>query len=76
MYVYINLTPKYHSDTLHGMNLKKIRNKIGISQTEFAEKLDLSRPTIARYEGGTTEPPPSLPYHIMYVFKLSLNEVR
>lgn len=36
--------------------LKNLRKAIGLSQTEFGDKLGLARNTIANYEGGTREP--------------------
>ena len=36
-----------------GERLKKLRNELGYTQSEFAEKLGLSRNSIACYEGGT-----------------------
>ncbi len=41
-----------------GVNLriKELRNAVGLTQTEFAEKLGLSRNAIASYEGGIRTP--------------------
>lgn len=38
------------------MNLKKLRDEIGISQEEFAKKMGLKQKTYCNYENGTTEP--------------------
>lgn len=37
---------------LFGKKLKKLKQSQGLSTTEFAEKLDVSRPTIYNYFGG------------------------
>lgn len=39
-----------------GRNLKKLRTERGLTQTELAAVLDISRPSIAHYERGTREP--------------------
>jgi len=38
------------------MNLKNLRDEIGISQEEFAKKMGLKQKTYCNYENGTTEP--------------------
>ncbi len=38
------------------MNLKEIRKKLGISQTELAKIVNTSQKTISNYESGLTEP--------------------
>jgi DNA-binding XRE family transcriptional regulator len=48
-----------HGQTLKGSNrrLRQIRNKLGLSQSEFAENLSVSKNTVARWERGDLEPP-------------------
>lgn len=38
------------------LRIKELRNAVGLTQTEFAEKLGLSRNAIASYEGGIRTP--------------------
>lgn len=38
------------------MNIKEIRKKYGLSQTELAKIANTSQKTISNYESGTTEP--------------------
>jgi predicted transcriptional regulator len=45
----------YHGDTIGRMDkdqLRRKRKKLGLTQEELAKRLDMSRPSIARYEGG------------------------
>ncbi len=37
--------------------IEKLRNKLGLSQTEFAKKLDVSAMAVSRWERGINEPP-------------------
>ena len=39
-----------------GMNLKYIRKKEGLSQEELAEKIEVSRQSVAKWESGETLP--------------------
>lgn len=39
-----------------GIRLKELRNTLGLTQTEFADKLCLSRNAVASYEGETRTP--------------------
>ena len=40
-----------------GENIKKYRNKLGISQDQFSKKADLAFHTIAKIEAGSTPNP-------------------
>jgi transcriptional regulator with XRE-family HTH domain len=57
------------------MNLLEARKTTGLSQTDFAEKLSISRPTIARYELATSTPPPSLKYQVSKMFNIDIKEL-
>lgn len=39
-----------------GENIKKTRNKIGITQEELAEKINVTRQAVSNWENGKTEP--------------------
>ena len=39
-----------------GMNLKYFRKKEGLSQEELAEKIEVSRQSVAKWESGETTP--------------------
>ena len=40
------------------INIKKIRNQIGITQTEFAKALGVSRQSVNNWERGNFKPTP------------------
>lgn len=62
-----------------GVNLKsnitKLREKIGITQQQLADKVEVSRQTIVSLEGGKYNPSILLAYKISKVFGLSIEEV-
>ena len=39
-----------------GENIKKTRNKIGITQEELAEKINVTRQAVSNWENGKTQP--------------------
>ena len=39
-----------------GENIKKTRNKLGITQEELAEKINVTRQAVSNWENGKTEP--------------------
>lgn len=54
------------------MNLKLIREELGISQKELAEKLNVSHTNIYNYEVGRTEPSLSMLKQIAEVLGVSV----
>lgn len=58
-----------------GSFLKELRKEIGITQEEFAEKLDVSSRTISRWETGTNMPDISLLVNIAEIFNVSISEI-
>nr|DAF83074.1 MAG TPA: Repressor protein CI [Caudoviricetes sp.] len=44
------------SDAIIAARLRELRDKTGASQDEVAEKCEISRVTLARYENGTRTP--------------------
>jgi len=57
------------------VNLKKIRRKKGISQTEFAKIFGLTRAAVGAYEEGRAEPKLDKLLEIARYFGLSLDEL-
>ena len=58
-----------------GSFLKELRKEMGITQEEFAEKLDVSSRTISRWETGTNMPDISLLVNIAEIFNVSISEI-
>ena len=58
-----------------GSFLKELRKEMGITQEEFAEKLDVSSRTISRWETGTNMPDISLLVNIAEIFNVSIPEI-
>ncbi|MEG0153610.1 MAG: helix-turn-helix transcriptional regulator [Cellulosilyticaceae bacterium] len=56
-------------------NITKLREKIGITQQQLADKVEVSRQTIVSLEGGKYNPSILLAYKISKVFGLSIEEV-
>lgn len=44
------------ADMIIAARLRELRDKAGVSQDEVAEKCEISRVTLARYENGTRTP--------------------
>ena len=55
-----------------GSFLKELRKEMGITQEEFAEKLDVSSRTISRWETGANMPDISLLVNIAEIFNVSI----
>jgi phage repressor protein C with HTH and peptisase S24 domain len=53
-----------------GKRLKELRERIGLSQTELANKLGKARQTIQNYESGATDIPTSAIYMLVQEYKL------
>ena len=58
-----------------GSFLKELRKEMGITQEEFAEKLDVSSRTISRWETGANMPDISLLVNIAEFFNVSIPEI-
>ena len=58
-----------------GSFLKELRKEMGITQEEFAEKLDVSSRTISRWETGANMPDISLLVNIAEIFNVSIPEI-
>ena len=58
-----------------GRFLKELRKEMGITQEEFAEKLDVSSRTISRWETGANMPDISLLVNIAEIFNVSIPEI-
>ncbi len=56
-------------------NIKKLRNKLKISQKNLAESLNVSRQTINAIETGKFDPSLTLTSKITRFFKKSLEEI-
>jgi len=56
-----------------GRNIKKIRAIKKMSQSEFAQKFDLARPSIGAYEEGRTEPRIETIIQIAKYFEISID---
>lgn len=55
------------------MDIKKIRCKAGLTQTEFAEKIGVNYHTVMKWEKGKTTPSPMAQKAIEMVFKVKLD---
>jgi transcriptional regulator with XRE-family HTH domain len=60
---------------MRGKVLKYIRNSLGLSQSELAEKLGVSLPTIYRYEAGTQKPQPKNARHLEQLLGFTQEDV-
>ena len=58
-----------------GSFLKELRKEMGITQEEFAEKLDVSSRTISHWETGANMPDISLLVNIAEIFNVSIPEI-
>lgn len=56
--------------SLYRIKIKELRLRLGLSQTEFAHKIGVSRSYIAQIEGGKSEPSISLLKNITKTFEL------
>ena len=55
------------------MNLRCLRTKHGFSQEEMAEKLGVSRQTVAKWENGESLPDINKCIELAFMFKISLD---
>ena len=58
-----------------GENIKKTRNKIGITQEELAEKINVTRQAVSNWENGKTEPDIETLTKIAQIFDISIDEL-
>ncbi len=58
-----------------GENLMKLRKSAGLSQEELANKLDLTRQAISKYESGISAPSIEKLILISEIFQVSLDEL-
>ena len=58
-----------------GETIKRRRKELGMTQTEFAEKLDISSKTVSRWESGVQLPDVILVPEIASVLGISVNEL-
>ena len=54
-------------------NIKRLREKAGLSQEDIAERLHISRPVISNWERGTSEPSCSEVFKLAQIFGVSLD---
>ncbi len=55
--------------------LEELRNALGLTQQELAERVDVSRQTIISLEQGRYNPSILLAFRIASVFKLSIHDI-
>ena len=58
-----------------GENLKVIRTSLGLSQSQFAKKLNVGRTTIAHWENGYSYPSVIMLQKIKETFNVSYDEI-
>lgn len=58
-----------------GMKINQLRKLSGMTQEQLAEKLNVSRQTISKWETGTTSPDLESVVRISKIFQVSLNEL-
>lgn len=56
-----------------GERIKKCRRVLGLSQADFANKIGISRITLARYESGERQPDAGVLLQISRIFKISID---
>lgn len=56
-----------------GARLKEVRERAGCSQVRFAEQIQLTQPTVVRYEAGDRAPDAYLLMRVAETFGVDLN---
>lgn len=56
-------------------NIRKLRNRMGISQEKMAEKLGINRPRYSSYEEYRCEPNISLIIKLSDIFNVSIDDL-
>lgn len=70
-----NLFMKDHRNKIFARNLKAERYRCGITQSELAEKVDVSESTISLLERGLQTPSIFLVYDISKVLDIDINDL-
>ncbi|MBQ3237157.1 MAG: helix-turn-helix transcriptional regulator [Oscillospiraceae bacterium] len=58
-----------------GKNIKSNRTKLGITQEELAEKINVTRQAVSNWENGKTEPDIETLTKIAQIFDISIDEL-
>lgn len=58
-----------------GENIKNYRTKFNLTQQQLADSLSVSRPTVASYESGRTEPDIATMEKLAEIFEISVDEL-
>ncbi len=58
-----------------GNNLRKQRTRLGLTQQQVAEKLNIDRSTYSYYELGRTSPSVEMFYELILLFGVSADEL-
>lgn len=58
-----------------GNNLRKQRTRLGLTQQQVAEKLNIDRSTYSYYELGRTSPSVEMLYELILLFGVSADEL-
>lgn len=58
-----------------GENIKNARKKLGITQEELAEKINVTRQAVSNWENGKTEPDIETLTNIAQIFDISIDEL-
>lgn len=61
--------------SIFGKNLKNARLKLGMSQSQFAQKLKVSQSQISKLELGKVEPTVNILFAVYKNFDVSLDEL-
>lgn len=57
---------------MNGNRLRELREKLGLTQTDLAERAQTSQSTIAHYERGTRSPDALVVLHLAHFFGVSV----
>ncbi|MCA9313758.1 helix-turn-helix transcriptional regulator [Candidatus Saccharibacteria bacterium] len=58
-----------------GLKIKSIREKTGLTQTEFADKIAVSQSYLSKVESGNRHPNYAMLIMLRAVFKINLNKL-
>ena len=62
-------------DRIFGMNVMIFRKKRGMTQSELADKIGVTRSCIASWEGGQRHPDLTILVRLSLVFNVGINEL-
>lgn len=68
-------TMKNEYSAILGNNIKKYREMNKMTQTELAEKLNLSQNAISQYEKGDRDPSTQTIYRLCEILQIDFNEL-